>query len=313
MALAALGALAYFGVAMGTDAPKLESALGLLGWTGCIAVLALSVANYLLRFLRWQYYIRRLGHRLPFARHLLVYLSGFALTVSPGKGGEAVRSIYMREHGVSYAESIAALFVERLLDFLAMVLLSALIVAGARGYAPFVLAALVCVLGVLVLLGRDAVPNWMSARSLSHGGGVGRVARALAALARLLRSSHSLLQPGPVFIGLVLALAAWGAEGLGFYLLLQGLQLTPGAASATGIYAVSALVGAAAFFMPGGIGGMEVVMTSLLVAGGAALATAVIATLLCRLATLWFAVIIGIIATFIVEAWPASPPDAISA
>jgi uncharacterized protein (TIRG00374 family) len=148
----------------------------------------------------------------------------------------------------------------------------------------------------------------MLALSLRHAG---RLGRALAALARLLQSSHRLLQPGPVFVGLLLALAAWGAEGAGFYLLLQGLQVNAGVAAATGIYAISALAGAAAFFMPGGIGGMEVVMTSLLVASGVPLSTAVIATLLCRLATLWFAVIIGIVATFIVEAWSTPlTPDA---
>ncbi len=311
MTLAGLGALAYLVAAVGTDATKLKAALAQLSWLGCTLVLALSVANYVLRFLRWQYYIGCLGHRLSIGRHLLVYLSGFALTVSPGKGGEAVRSLYMRDHGVAYSESIAALFVERLLDFLAMVLLSALIVAGARGYALFLLAALVCLLAALVVMGREFLPKWMQSLSAKH---VGRLARALSALANLLRSSHRLLQPGALFVGLALALVAWGAEGVGFCLLSQGLQLDVTAASATGIYAISSLAGAAAFFMPGGIGGMEVVMTSMLVAGGAPLSTAVIATLLCRLATLWFAVIIGIIATFIVEAWPTTPPpDASSA
>jgi uncharacterized membrane protein YbhN (UPF0104 family) len=86
-------------------------------------------------------------------------------------------------------------------------------------------------------------------------------------------------------------------------MILQGLRLQLSATSAIGIYAIAALAGAAAFFMPGGIGGMEVAMTSMLVARGAPLSAAVIATLLCRIATLWFAVIIGILATFIVEAW----------
>ena len=300
MALASLGTLAYLAVALGTDPTKLNDALEKLGWAGCIFVLALSVANYLLRFLRWQYYIRSLGHRLSTWRHLLVYLSGFALTVSPGKGGEVIRSLYMRDHGVAYSESIAALFVERLLDFLAMVLLTALVISGARAYVPFLIVALICALVVLIILGRSSLPKWMEIMSSRHAG---RVAPALSALANLLRSSHRLLQPGPVLIGLVLALIAWAAEGVGFYMILQGLRLQLSATSAIGIYAIAALAGAAAFFMPGGIGGMEVAMTSMLVARGAPLSAAVIATLLCRIATLWFAVIIGILATFIVEAW----------
>ena len=74
-----------------------------------------------------------------------------------------------------------------------------------------------------------------------------------------------------------------------------------GVAAATGVYAISALAGSAAFFLPGGIGGMELVMTTLLVDSGAALKTAVIATLLCRIATLWFAVVIGVVAASVIE------------
>jgi hypothetical protein len=42
-------------------------------------------------------------------------------------------------------------------------------------------------------------------------------------------------------------------------------------------------------------------MTALLVEQGAATRTAVIATLLCRLATLWFAVLIGVVAATAIE------------
>jgi len=44
-----------------------------------------------------------------------------------------------------------------------------------------------------------------------------------------------------------------------------------------------------------------VIMTSLLVERGATLQVAIIATLLCRLATLWFAVLLGVGAASAVE------------
>lgn len=59
-----------------------------------------------------------------------------------------------------------------------------------------------------------------------------------------------------------------------------------------GIYAIAVLAGALSF-LPGGLGGTEAVMGVLLVAFGADGATAVAITLLCRLATLWFAVALG--------------------
>jgi uncharacterized membrane protein YbhN (UPF0104 family) len=48
-------------------------------------------------------------------------------------------------------------------------------------------------------------------------------------------------------------------------------------------------------------------MTTLLVALGADLPVAVIATLLCRLATLWFAVLIGLAAAALLESTGKEP------
>ena len=52
-------------------------------------------------------------------------------------------------------------------------------------------------------------------------------------------------------------------------------------------------------FLPGGLGGAEAAMIALLVAGGTVVGTAVLATLICRAVTLWFAVVLGIGAVLI--------------
>lgn len=59
-----------------------------------------------------------------------------------------------------------------------------------------------------------------------------------------------------------------------------------------GIYAIAVLAGAL-LFLPGGLGSTEAVMCVLLVAFGADSPAAVAITLLCRIATLWFAVALG--------------------
>ena len=73
---------------------------------------------------------------------------------------------------------------------------------------------------------------------------------------------------------------------------------------------MATLTGVAAIVLPAGIGGTEAVMTTLLVSRGASVADALIATLLCRLATLWFAVIIGLAATAILELLRLAPTAA---
>jgi len=288
-----------------TNASRVGSALWHLGWLGCVSVLGLSLANYGLRFLRWSLYIADLGHRLPTRQLFVWYLAGFAFTVSPARAGEAVRSFYLREHGVPLSESVATLFVERLLDLLTVIVLASLIILVSASYSWLLITTAGMAAAVLIIAGRPVLPDWLSRWAASMKGP--RKAKWLSSAAKLLRSSQVLLRPKLLLVGMFLGLAAWGAEGVGFNVLCSGLQLHLQPLHAIGIYAVATLAGVAAVFLPAGIGGMEAVMTTLLVGSGASLADAVIATLLCRIATLWFAVIIGLLATGWLTAFKSMP------
>lgn len=135
------------------------AAIAALAYICCGFVLALSGANYLLRFHRWNKFIAHMGHKLPTGRHLLYYLSGFAFTVSPAKAGEALRSVYLRGHGVSYSESVATLFAERSLDLLAMVALGCLVVADRLQYLPLVAGVLGLLIVTLTVVSRGWLPD----------------------------------------------------------------------------------------------------------------------------------------------------------
>lgn len=299
IAVAAVAMVAYVGAGFAVDAARVREAIEGLGWLGCSLVLSLSVLNYLVRFQRWQMFLARLGHRLPGMQHLLCYLSGFAFTVSPAKAGEAVRSIYLYEHGVSYSESVAALFVERLQDLLAMALLASLVALNWPAYRPLIAGALLLVLALVIASSLQSLPTLL--QRLGTHFSRPRITAAVAALVSLLRSSRTLLHPRLLLLGTVVGALSWGGEGFGYYLICQGLGVHVNLLVAIGIYALAVLAGSAAFFLPAGLGGTEVVMTSLLVSVGAPLRVAIIATLLCRVATLWFAVVIGIGAAIVTE------------
>lgn len=306
--LAVLGMATYLTVAIAADAQPLRAGVQQLGFMGCAAVLALSLLNYLLRFVRWAYYLRLLGHQLPGGRHLLYYLAGFAFTVSPGKAGEALRCLYLKPHGVSYSASLAALFAERLMDVLTMVMLALLLISAMNGGNSAVVLIGGLFTLVTVLAGRPLWPRWLREYATKLSGRWGRVVVGVAAT---LESSALLLRPAPVSLGLVLGLIAWAGEGYGLYLLADALEVKLNVSLATGIYAVAVLGGVAAFFMPGGLGGMEVAMTALLITAGASLPVAFAIAVLCRLATLWFAVLLGILALLWLEFRPMNPPPAV--
>lgn len=267
-------------------------AMELVGLGGLAAALAMSLLNYALRFVRWQLYLGELGHRLAAPASARIYLAGFALTTTPGKAGEMLRGVLLRRHGVPWSDSFAAFVSERLSDLAAIVLLTLLGLALYPGAGALVLVGAGAVLaGLLVLSRRQLLAHWHA-----------RTAAAAGRLRRLLHHGlHTLLQasrchrPTLLLAATALSLVAWAAEALAFLWILNWLGMEVDFAFAAFVYAVAMLAGALSF-MPGGLGGAEAAMVALLLWRGMPLPDAVAATVLIRLATLWFAVVLGVIA-----------------
>jgi uncharacterized membrane protein YbhN (UPF0104 family) len=286
LATGVYAALAFWG-----DAGRFAEAVRRIGWgTGAI-LLALSFANYALRCVRWRYFLARLGHPLPWLACSLNYVTGFALTTTPGKAGEAIRSLLLkRRFGVPFTDSLAAFFAERFSDVLALILLGALAVAMlAQGLwiAAAVAAAVLLALWVAASDRRIAIcAHWL-------GGVLPR--RFAAPLGSLAGQAGRLTRGAALGFGFALSLVAWAAEGYALYLIVSSMGAATAAGESIGIYAI-ALVGGALFFLPGGLGSTEAFMFALLIRAGMDPVAAGAATVISRVTTLWFAVLLGWIA-----------------
>ena len=268
--------------------------MSLTDW--CLLLLC-SMGNYLFRFIRWHLYASQLGCALQKGLHFLYYLAGFALTTTPGKAGELLRSVYLKQHGLSYPKSIAMFVTERFLDVIIIACLATLTVFQFGEYGPFVLLATTIILSLLLLV---KTPLFRYLLNLLHRNlRFKRLQNFIVHLLGLLQNSQQLLNFKLLSLGLLLGIIAWTIQGLAFFYILQRLGLDLHLTSAMGIYAISLLAGAATF-VPGGVGGTEVVMGLLLVASGADTNIAVAAPLISRLSTLWFAVAVGFIANAII-------------
>lgn len=263
-----------------------------IGITGTAAALAMSLVNYGLRFVRWQLYLSRLGHKINVLPSARIYLTGFALTTTPGKAGEAFRGLLLKHHGVPYPASFAAFISERLSDLVAIVVLTLIGLTQypqARGLVLVAIAGIV--IALMCLSSRrllDGIHHWTLQRN-------GKLFNAIQHLVTMLNDARRCHSPGLLSIATVISIIAWGAEALAFHWVLQWLGADLGLSFAIFVYALSMLAGALSF-MPGGLGGAEAVMVSLLTLKGVPMPAAVAATVFIRLATLWFAVVIGLVA-----------------
>jgi uncharacterized protein (TIRG00374 family) len=284
-----LAVVGYLALVASNDPAAILRTVRSLDLSQWCLLLGLSLCNYALRFVRWQAYLQILGQPVALGRSFLVYLAGFAFTITPGKAGEAARSVFLRRDGVPWSASLAALAVERILDLLAIFLLALLLLPVLFQHVWVLLVLIPLVLLGLFGATRPAVLSYVSAKTPDHG----RLGGAVHGFLSTLERSGHLLRPGRLIGGLIIGLLAWGAEAYGFFLLLGWLNADPGLLNAVGIYGVSVFVGALSF-LPGGLGGTEAVMIGLLLAENLTNASAILATVVLRAVTLWFGTLIGL-------------------
>ena len=263
-----------------------------VGWKGNLVALSLSLTNYFLRFSRWSMFLRTLRYHLPFWSNLRIYMAGFSLTTTPGKAGEALRSVFLHDYGVPYRQSFGAFLSERLSDLLAVVLIT---LAGLWLY-PDVHLVVLGVIAIIILI-LSAVQNdrwlkWIEKKFTEKF--PGRFAHALEFGIETVIAFRSCFKPRVLCYGTILGILAWCAEGLAFYYILGLLGIHISLLMAQFIYAFSLVIGAISI-LPGGLGGAEVTMLQMLLINGAPLSSAVAATIVIRLTTLWFSVAIGLL------------------
>jgi SAM-dependent methyltransferase/uncharacterized membrane protein YbhN (UPF0104 family) len=109
-----------------------------------LTLLGITAVCVFLRFVRWQYLLRRVGIRVPARRSLTIYLSSLTGIATPAYLGETVRcGLLRREFGVPLRATLPIWLVERGLDFVVIGLLGLAAAAGYGFVAAVVLAAVV--------------------------------------------------------------------------------------------------------------------------------------------------------------------------
>lgn len=296
-AVAVYGAFVFW-----TGYQVLNEALKTFSWWTFFFAVGLASFNYVLRFLKWEFYLRRLHiHDIPKWDSFLIFLSGFVFTITPGKIGEVFKSAVLQStHKVDLARTAPIIVAERLTDVIAVV---TLVVVGSLGFSgglPWAMAGAVAVtLGLLLV--SWPVPIRLLIARLKRGSSLktrALVPRLETAHASLMMVAH----PKALFIPTLLSLIGWGGEGLALNLLLRGFGEPASITLSLFFYSTATLAGALVP-VPGGLGVAEGLMQSQLVKlGGVAQGAATGSMLMIRFATLWWAVIVGFIALGLLKA-----------
>ncbi len=294
----AFGALIFLAFSIYADFDKLLKAFGEFNWTFFPLVLLLSFGNYIIRFYKWEYYRKMLDIRLETRTSFLIFMSTFVMSVTPGKMGELLKSYLVKEEiGTPISKSAPIILAERLTDFISVVLLC---LAGAfvfnYGKGIVIGVGLFFLIGVVIISSRKISMRLIGLMEKSkHFGKVSEK------IHMAYESIYKLIRPKPLIIATLVSAFAWFLECLGLYVVLKvysGLtHIDVSLLSAVFIYGFSTLVGSIAM-LPGGLGATEASLTGLLVLLNIPKGISVASTFIIRVATLWFAVLLGIIAVY---------------
>lgn len=304
-----LGVIVVSAIIVVSDASALADAFRAFDWRLTPLVFGLIILNYCLRFIKWQYYLHLVGvRRLSWRDSALIFVSGFTMVMTPGKLGELLKAYLVRTRaGAPLSSTIPVVLIERFTDGIATLLLIGVgIIVFPFGWPLFVVGLVGASL-VLGVLQRESLVRRILRRLEST-----RFRQRVQPLEHLYVSTRFLLKPRPLLIAIGLGAVSWFGECVAFFVILTGLGIDPSwhlLLAATFVFGAAAWLGALSL-LPGGLGVAEASAAALLLltiddpvlTGSVAGA----ATLLMRFATLWFGVLLGVVALAIVSRWPAT-------
>jgi ubiquinone/menaquinone biosynthesis C-methylase UbiE/uncharacterized membrane protein YbhN (UPF0104 family) len=254
------GTTSFFAAISGTD-PLIAALMG-----------TVTIASILLRFVRWQFLLRKLDIRVPVRGSLSTYLASLVGVATPGHVADLVRAALLRRRfGTPVGSVIYAWVVERAFDVFALAILA---------------------MSAAFLLGRPVTAVIMGALFLA----LGVVAGSALAFARALGGRTKAPLPrlsARALTGLVVgSLIAWLVPGGLLFLAAESVGERITMIESIEAFSRATLVGGASL-LPAGAVLSGRLLVSALEAQGAAATSALAAIALVRLTTVGLSVAIG--------------------
>lgn len=257
-------------------------------------LLLLSLLNYFARFYKWDYYLSILKINLSKKDSLLIFMSGLLMSVTPGKIGELLKAYLVKTVNKTPASVTAPIiFAERATDFLSLTILAlfgAYIYDYGRNAALVI--SIIILIGIFILTNRKVFDSLMIVFSK-----IKFVHKRIESIEQLYHSTYTLLKLRPLIIAVGISVLSWGFECFGYYLVINNFVNTIGVSWSFFSYSFSTIVGAVSM-LPGGLGVTEGSFLLMLTSKGLSASDAAATTFITRVVTLWFAVLVGIVAVF---------------
>ncbi|RME47712.1 MAG: UPF0104 family protein, partial [Chloroflexi bacterium] len=208
-------------LALSADLPRTLEALQRFTWRYLPLIVSLTMVNYVLRFVKWHYYLGQIGAgHVSLGDSLKIFVAGFTMVMTPGKVGELYKAWALREtNGVAISRAAPIVLAERITDGLAMVILASAGLILYRFGAAILAVVLLTMGGFVVIVQIRPLALWI----LRQGERIPVVSRFAHSLREFYESAYRLLSIKNLLFAVGLGVISWAAEGVALFLVLLGL------------------------------------------------------------------------------------------
>lgn len=284
-------ALIYLALSLYGNINLVLNSLKEFHWQYFPIILLVFYITFLLKFIKWQYYLKYLNVDVELSISFKIFMSSLVMSITPGKIGDLIKSYMLKEAiGTPVNRTIPIVFAERVTEFVSLLFL---VILGINVYNQNILIVILSIFSIVILfllLFNSRITNKIF-RVLSKSK---KLEKYIVPISLTISNAKTLFHPKPFALMVLLSLFIWIIECFGFYLILIQFNMGISITWSFFTYLFSIFIGSVSM-LPAGLGVTDGSLTFLLTQNGFTKEIAVSATLLVRIASLWFALIVGVI------------------
>ena len=256
-------------------------------------ILPLVSLGWLALYFRWTLLLKNSGYVLPHKKNFQIFLSGFPLSITPGKVGELIKCQLLKENFNTPRKITAPIIlVERLYNAVGIIIIS-IFGIWYFDFSGIVILITACILaGIFIALRSKKLFLKLIEKSSKI--------KFLSKFSDSFTDSYDVIndsiKPRIFIISSILSAIYWILESIAVYFILKSFGIDLFEISDVILTYTTSIILGVASFVPGGIGVSEGTLIGLLSIHGLTFSTAVSLTIFIRIFTLWYAVLVGLIA-----------------
>ena len=255
-------------------------------------ILLFVSASWIPLIIKWHLLLKNCEIHVPLKKNILVFLSGAAFEITPGQIGVLIKSqILKTSFNIPRTRTVPVIFIEKMYDLVGAILAS-IIGIIILGIEPYLIIVAILVLAIIFFFMYYRPASKLFFKRITKTKFFSKYVENISEFDKIVQKSTSVKV---ATICILLAVTYWFIISTAVYYTLIAFDVNIiDYLKVLAIYTTSALLGAVSL-IPGGVGIAEGTIAGLLTLEGIDISVALVLSVVIRIFTFWFVVIIGFI------------------